>query len=429
MRVLVLTWEYPPHQVGGLGRHVAGLSRALADLGPEVHVLTRGEDGEERDGRIWVHRVRPYDVESLDFPTWVLQMNLALLERVMQLWPRQGPFDLLHAHDWLVAFCARALKHAWRRPLVATIHATEAGRNQGLHNPLQHYISRVEWWLTYEAWRVIVCSRHMRREVQGLFQLPEDKIKVIPNAVEEEDPPAVEPGFKERFAHPAEKIVFFVGRLVREKGAQVLLEAAPQVLSACPQAKFVIAGEGPQKEELARQAQGLGIGPKVYLTGYIDDQTLHKLYACAAVSVFPSLYEPFGIVALEAMAAGCPVVVSDTGGLGEIVRHAETGLKALPGNAFSLANQITYMLQHPDRAREMADRARETVRRLYNWPLVAGLTLQVYREVLRSYRASRWGRPAARPAPDRWRRAYSPVAARMALGAGRYASTGREGGL
>jgi glycosyltransferase involved in cell wall biosynthesis len=265
--------------------------------------------------------------------------------------------------------------------------------------------------------------------VQSLFQLPEDKIKVIPNAVEEEAPPAVEPGFRERFAHPAEKIVFFVGRLVREKGAQVLLEAAPQVLSACPQAKFVLAGEGPLKEELAGQAHRLGIGPKVYLTGYIDDQTLQKLYRCAAVSVFPSLYEPFGIVALEAMAAGCPAVVSDTGGLGEIVRHAENGLKALPGNAFSLANQITYMLQHPDRAREMADRARETVRRLYNWPLVAGLTLQVYREVLRSYRASRWGRPQARPAPAPLRRVYSPVHARLALGAGRYASTGREGGL
>lgn len=429
MRVLMLTWEYPPNQVGGLGRHVAGLSRALAEQGQEVHVLTRGEEGEERDGRVWVHRTNPYSLPNLDFPIWVLQMNVAFLERAIGLGRRYGPFHLLHAHDWLVAFCGRALKHAWRLPLVATIHATEAGRNQGLHNDLQRYISGVEWWLTYEAWRVIVCSRHMRREVQDLFQLPDDKVKVIPNAVGDEPLPVVEPGFRERYAHPAEKIVFFVGRLVREKGAQVLLEAAPTILAACPNAKFIIAGEGPLKQSLAEQAAALGIAPKVYLTGYIDDATLLKLYQCAAVSVFPSLYEPFGIVALEAMAAGTPVVVSDTGGLGEIVRHAETGLKALPGNAFSLANQITYLLQHEERAREMAARAKEVVKRLYNWPIMASLTLQVYQEVLRAYRQSEWGR--RRPKVERTAPvpAYSLAGQRLAFLASRYTATGREGGL
>lgn len=428
MRVLMLTWEYPPHQVGGLGRHVAGLSQALGEQGQEVHVLTRGEEGEVRDGRVWVHRVQPYTLNSLDFPTWVLQMNVALLERAMTTGERYGPFHLLHAHDWLVAFTARALKHAWRLPLVATIHATEAGRNQGLYNDLQRYISGVEWWLTYEAWRVIVCSRHMRREVQQLFQLPEDKVKIIPNAVNEEAPPPIEPWFRERYAHPSEKIVFFVGRLVREKGAQVLLEAAPMVLATCPEAKFVIAGEGPLKQSLAEQAAALGLGPKVYLTGYIDDATLLKLYRCAAVSVFPSLYEPFGIVALEAMAAGTPVVVSDTGGLGEIVRHAETGLKALPGNAFSLANQITYLLQHQERAREMAQRAQETVRRLYNWPNMASLTLQVYQEVRRAYRQSAWGSKRQGRATAAARAPYDLAGRRMAVLGARYTATGRQGG-
>jgi glycosyltransferase involved in cell wall biosynthesis len=355
-------------------------------------------------------------------------MNVALLERATRLYQSHGPFHLIHAHDWLVAFCSRALKHAWRLPLVATIHATEAGRNQGIHHELHRYISGVEWWLTYEAWRVIVCSRYMRREVQQLFHLPEDKIKVIPNAVGERELPKVEPDFLNRFAHPLEKIVLFVGRLVREKGVQVLLEAAPSILSACPEAKLVVVGEGPLKPELTARATALGIGPKVYFTGYVDDETLLKLYQCAAVAVFPSLYEPFGIVALEAMLTGTPVVVSDTGGLAEIVRHAETGLKAIPGNSFSLANQITYALRHPERAQEMANRARELVRRLYNWPTVASLTLQVYQEVRRAYRQSDWGRRRWVPRDSRPDYRYSLAPQRVPALGERYSTT-RGGGV
>lgn len=392
MRVLMLTWEYPPIQVGGLGRHVAGLSQALADRGHEVHILTRGDEADEKVGRIWVHRAHPYDMDSMNFATWVMQMNFSMLERAMAFGRKHSPFDILHAHDWLVAFAGRALKHAWQVPLVATIHATEAGRNSGLHNDLQRYISSVEWWLGYEAWRVIVCSQHMRDEVRNLFNLPDDKVKVIPNAVDLKPPVEVEPGFREFYAHPNEKIVFFVGRMVREKGVQVLLDAAPMVLKAFPEAKFIIAGTGPLRQSLQEQANALGLGPKVYLTGFIDDDTLAKLYQCASVSVFPSLYEPFGIVALEAMAAGVPLVVSDCGGLGEIVRHNETGLKALPGNAFSLANQIQWLLRHPERAAEIAQNGRETVRRLYNWPSVANLTAQVYHDVRRAYLHSDWGR-------------------------------------
>ncbi len=395
MRVLLLTWEYPPKSVGGLARHVEDLATALAEQDQEVHVLTchapEAPANEQVQG-VHVHRVSPYTLHAPDFTTWVMQLNFALLERAVALKEEEGPFDIVHAHDWLVAFAGRALKHAYQVPLVATIHATEAGRNHGLHNDLQRYIGSTEWWLTYEGWRVIVCSEHMRREVQHLFQLPADKIAVIPNGVFQAKFSTGRPdlSFTARFAQPWEKVVFFVGRLVREKGVHILLEAAPAVLAKCPEAKFVVAGTGPMEGALKQQAWSMGLWDKVCFTGYIDDQTRNNLYSMAKVAVFPSLYEPFGIVALEGMAAGTPVVVADTGGLGEIIHHGVNGLKAYVGNPQSLADNILAVLHDPGLAERLRRNASGEVARVYDWRQIARKTAQVYTAVLREYRASPW---------------------------------------
>ncbi|MEW8958859.1 glycosyltransferase family 4 protein [Neomoorella humiferrea] len=395
MRILMLSWEYPPQSVGGLARHVEDLAVSLARLRHTVHVLTLGRPGqafERREDGVMVHRVDPYPVQAPDFLTWVLQLNARFLEEAMIITRKYGPFQLIHAHDWLVAFAGRALKHAHRLPLIATIHATEAGRNRGLYNDMQRYINSVEWWLTYEAWRVIVCSRHMRQEVQGLFQLPADKITIIPNGVYSQKfaDIKVDPAVRQRYAAPHEKIIFFVGRLVVEKGVQVLLEAMPRILASCPEAKLVVAGKGPMEEQLQSRARELGIGYKVTFAGYIDDSTRNQLYRAARVAVFPSLYEPFGIVALEAMAAGTPVVASSTGGLAEIITHRVDGMLAFPGNAPSLADNVLAVLNDEALAESLKVGGLRLVREVYDWENIARRTLDVYQEVYNQYRRTSW---------------------------------------
>jgi len=394
LKVLMLSWEYPPKSVGGLASHVYDLTCALAEEGVEVHLLTCGGAGipsfEQVKG-VKVHRVEPYRVSSPDFVTWVAQFNVSLLERAIPLLMEGNDFHILHAHDWLVAYAARALKHAGRLPLVVTIHATEYGRNYGLHNDIQRHISDVEWWLTYEAWRVICCSHYMEGEVKHVFQLPQDKINVIPNGVDASKF-ASRSTFarREEYAAPDEKIVFYVGRLVREKGVHVLVDAIPEVLSHYPRAKFIIAGRGPCADQLKQQAALLGVDRRVYFTGYIDDETRNSLYGWADVAVFPSLYEPFGIVALEAMAARTPVVVSDAGGFREVVRHGEDGLMAYASDSHSLAQNILAVLHNPDLANRLKENAYRRVLADFNWRIIARRTIDVYREVWQAHRNSPW---------------------------------------
>ncbi|NPV72621.1 MAG: glycosyltransferase family 4 protein [Pelotomaculum sp.] len=390
----MLSWEYPPKCVGGLAQHVYDLTAALAEIGVDVHLITSGGGGApsfERVKGVKVYRVEPYRVSSPDFVTWVAQFNVALLERAIPLMAEIGGVNILHAHDWIVAYAARAIKHAWRLPLVATIHATEYGRNYGLHNDIQRHISDVEWWLTYEAWRVICCSHYMEWEVKNIFQLPHDKIVVIPNGVNAASFSTVSrEARRSDYAAPDEKIVFYVGRLVREKGVQVLLDAAPEILAHHPQTKFVIAGKGPYMDFLKQQVMALGIANRVYFTGYISDEVRNSLYSWADVAVFPSLYEPFGIVALEAMAARTPVVVSDCGGISEIVRHGEDGLKAYTGNSHSLAQNILAILKQPELGERLKKNAYQRVISEFNWKNIARRTASVYRSVWDEHRSAPW---------------------------------------
>ena len=294
----MFSWEYPPRVIGGLARHVAELSMALQAENTQVDVITIDEEGTAAEAeiihgvRVW--RIRPYHLVPRDFISGILQYNLAMLEKTLALVRQGEDYDLIHAHDWLAAYAARAVKHALKKPLVATIHATEYGRNRGLHTEEQRYISDVEWWLTYEAWQVICCSHYMRAELQRIFHLPEDKIAVIPNGVDPQQLLTAPLTAAERAQYAAadEKIVFFIGRLVQEKGVHILLEAVPHVLAAIPKTKFVIAGRGPAWDALHRQARKMGIEQHLYFTGYIDDATRNKLYKAAAAAVFPSLTNP-----------------------------------------------------------------------------------------------------------------------------------------
>ena len=398
MRVLMFSWEYPPHVVGGLGEHVANLVPALASQGVEVHLITprwAGGPSEERGEGYWIHRVDPPTFDAPDIHTAAWQTNLVMEKHAENLWRSTGPFDLLHGHDWLAAFAPVALKRSVKTPLVATIHATERGRNQGqVRGETSQAINNVEWWLTYEAWRVICCSRFMAGEVGGYFQVPADKVDVIPNGVNADRYTRWQRqdlvGFRGMYALPEEEIIYNVGRVVPEKGVGVLVEAMPRILAQYPRAKLVVAGTGGYANALRQRASELGVAHKVLLTGYIADEDRDRLYRVAACAAFPSLYEPFGIVALEAMAAQTPVVVSEVGGLAEVVRHGETGITVYPNNPESLAWGILHTLQRPDWARQRAENAYRMVLEEYNWTVIARRTAEVYRRVVDERAKTAW---------------------------------------
>jgi glycogen synthase len=385
-RVLMLCWEYPPRIIGGLARVVGALSKELANNGWEVHVVTADHPGtleHEMDGKVYVHRVKTQTDTTPDFLTWVSRLNFGLLQYAIKL-HHQEPFSVIHAHDWMVTDAAWVMKQGFGIPIVATIHATEAGRMHGIHTDLQRYIHQMEWRLTFEAWQVIVNSKHMNDELQGLFSLPPNKISVIPNGT---DPYAFEfdfdpTAYRNSFAAPHERIVLYVGRLVTEKGVQVLLDAVPKVSAGYPNTKFLIVGTGYYMDALRGQANYLGIQNQVQFLGYVTDDDLRKLYRIADIVCTPSLYEPFGIVALEGMAANVPVVTSDTGGLRDFVEHMVTGILTYTGDSGSLAWGLLEVLRNPDLANRLSQEAFKRVHEVYNWRVIAKRTSEAYEAVM-----------------------------------------------
>jgi glycosyltransferase involved in cell wall biosynthesis len=382
----MLSWEYPPRVIGGLARVVASLSKELAENGWQVHVVTFDHPGtleHENDGQVIVHRVKTQTDPACDFVGWVNKLNFGMLQYAVQL-HMQAPFSIIHAHDWIVADASWVMKMGFGLPIVTTMHATEAGRMHGLHSDLQRYIHQMEWRLTYESWEVIVNSQHMYGELQHLFGLPADKMVVIPNGT---DPDQFNFEFdgdslRNSYAAPSEPIVLYVGRLVMEKGVQVLLDAAPKVLQQSPGTKFLIVGAGYYLDQLKQQAEHLGIVHNVSFLGYVPDDRLKQMYRIANVVCIPSLYEPFGIVALEGMAAGTPVVTSDTGGLRDFVEHMVTGITTYTGDAGSLAWGLLEILKDPLLARRLSRDAYEKVQHIYNWKVIAKRTAEVYKKVM-----------------------------------------------
>ena len=405
MRVLMLSWEYPPRIVGGLSRHVDGLSRSLSSMRVNVTVLT--VEHPEAPKRETVNGVRVVRCDSFrffspDFISWVHQFNVWMLEEALKIASKRPP-DIIHAHDWLVTPTAVALKHLFRRPLIATIHSTEMGRRGGIHSELQRHIHMMEWWLTFEAWRVIVCSSFMKREVIHAFGLPEDKVDVLPNAVT-----PFEGGLRnvrDKYAGRDEHLILFVGRMVPEKGPHILFEAAKRVLKRRWDVKFVFVGEGPLREKLMKEAEATPFPEKFYFTGFLPDDELKSLYVACDLAVFPSLYEPFGIVALEAMSVGKPVVASDVGGFSEMIEDGVTGVKVRPGDAEELASAIERLVEDAELRRALGEAGMRVVRERFSWKVVAEKVLRIYRRVLSEYRRGTWkpvmpGEVPSKPRPS-----------------------------
>jgi glycogen(starch) synthase len=386
-RVLILSWEYPPIVAGGLARHVRKLSEALVAQGVEVHVLTRGgRDHVEQEVRAGVHihrvaeKAMPHDLDA--FVSWVEGMNSHMHAAGRRLGKRLH-FDVVHGHDWLVAGAAVAIAERLRCPYLTTIHATEYGRHQGwVEKHPQSYIHGIETWMAGRADHVITCSHYMRDHVLDVYDIDHRKVVVIPNGI---DPADLQPvgdldELRARFAAPDERLVLLVGRLVYEKGFQLALDAMPQVIRRAGRVRFLVAGSGTHEGELRKQARRLGLMRHGTFMGWIGDDVLHSLYRIADLCVVPSIYEPFGLVALEAMASGCPCIVADTGGLREVVPNADVGLRFRSRNPRALATMVQRVLTDDAlRERLVAEASAHVLR--FDWADVAERTAQVYGEL------------------------------------------------
>jgi glycosyltransferase involved in cell wall biosynthesis len=397
LTVMMLSWEYPPRVIGGISPHIYFLSKSLAEVGVKVYVVTCDFPGapthETIDG-VEVYRIDSYKTPSPDFATWVYLMNLNMQKEAAALTASLNKkIDIFHAHDWLVATAGIGLKHIFRKPLLATMHSTEVGRRDGVHTATEKMIHETEAWLTYESWRVICCSDYMVQHVKWAFGLPDNKLVMVPNGVNSRAYETIDNqtlnSLRREFALPEEKLVLFVGRLVYEKGAQVLINAIPKVLEKV-NAKFVIVGSGYMRDQLYNIVKSMGLEHKVLFAGFLEEEKLLRLQTCADVSVVPSLFEPFGIVALEAMAAKSPVVVSDTGGLSEIVEHDSTGVKVYPNNTESLAWGIIRVLSDDKFRAQISRNGYEKIKQKYNWGKIALETKEIYVNVLGEYSKSFW---------------------------------------
>ncbi len=409
LRILMLSWEYPPVVVGGLGRHVHALATSLAREGHQVTVVTRHAPGapleETRDGVRVVRAPEDPPLLPLTTPTllaWTMAFNHALTRAALHA-AATDRYDVVHAHDWLVTHTAVTMKDHLGVPLVTTIHATEAGRHQGwLPGELNKSIHSVEWWLARETDRVLVCSDYMRREVSKLLELDRAQVTVIPNGVDVPDwhasPDAVDAA-RARYAG-AGPLVGFAGRLVYEKGVHHLISALPELRWRHPGLRMVIAGDGPHRAELQTAVIDMKLDRAVSFTGVVSDADLPSTMAATDAFVVPSLYEPFGMVALEAAAAGAPLAVARTGGLNEIVKPGVTGVTFAAKDTAALAEAVSGLLADEPAAQQMAARAKQMLHRRYAWPAIAATTAAAYRAAIAASPGQR-GAARTRLAGDR----------------------------
>ncbi|CAN5800433.1 glycogen synthase [soil metagenome] len=382
----MVSWEYPPVVIGGLGRHVYQLATALATAGHEVVVLSRrptrtdpsshpSTDGVSEGVRVVAAAEDPHEFAfGTDMMAWTLAMGHSMVRAGLTLHTGGWRPDVVHAHDWLVAHPALALAEFYDVPLVSTIHATEAGRHSGwVTGPISRQVHAVESWLVRDSDSLITCSASMRDEIIELFGPGLSQTTVIPNGIDTDGWP-----FARRRPRTGPAELLFLGRLEYEKGVQDAIAALPKIRRTHPGTTLTIAGEGTQRSWLIEQARKRKVLKATNFVGLVDHSTLLGLLHRADVAVLPSHYEPFGIVALEAAAAGAPLVTSNVGGLGEAVIDGVTGSSHPPRDTGALAAAVTAVLDDPVAAQQRALAARQRLTSDFSWPTVAADTAQVY---------------------------------------------------
>ena len=378
MSILMLAWEYPPLVIGGLARHVFDLSRALAKSGHYVVVITTFVEGlplYECMYGVHVYRVKSLQPHHADFLTWVNSLNVAMALEGIRL-ATARPFQVIHAHDWLVGTAAQSIATHVKKPLITTIHATEHGRNNGIHNDMQQKIHQREEELVHESTAIIVCSSYMKKEIMELFNIEEERISIFPNGIDQHMVASVvnrskEVAVKGKFKLQDTPIFFSIGRIVYEKGFQLLIQAAEYFKKVNIDIQFIIAGKGPLLHEFQQQIKDRKLNQYIKFIGYITDEERNCLLHLSTGVIFPSLYEPFGIVALEGMVAKKPTIVSETGGLKDIVNHRITGLTFKPGVVEELIRCIFTVITDSQLVQEISEKGYIEATTMFSWEQIA----------------------------------------------------------
>jgi glycosyltransferase involved in cell wall biosynthesis len=379
MKLLHLASEFPPAKIFGLGRYVHDLARAQVRRGHEVHVVTNSLSGKDQESEVHgirVHRINfPSPPMPADGATQVTQFNACLYERVLELQGELASPAVIVAHDWLTLLSADAVKRRLGGKLVLTMHDTVIGKTFGTMSNEDKYIALVERWGCQIADLVIPVSGHVRNELVGVYQAPSEKLHVVPCGVDPAWFQSVTSDYladlRSAVASPGEAIITYVGRLDPEKGVDRLIEALSVVSVRHPQLRLVIAGKGAEQAKLETLAMQKGLKQRISFLGYVTGPALEALYKISNILVCPSLYEPFGIVPLEGMINRVPVIVSDTGGMAEIVEHGRTGIKVPPGDVKALARSLESLLDDPAEARRLGSAGFDRANQAYSWDNVA----------------------------------------------------------
>src|SRR5437773_3110830 len=378
----MLTWEFPPRIIGGISTHVYHLSRALVEKGTLVRVITCDfpkTPAEEIVDGVLVSRVDSGRVPESNFLLWIYHLNSQMISKTTELFETER-FDLIHAHDWVVGRAGVELKNQLGLPLISTIHATEIGRGGSLDGEYRRKVRDIERLLVDQSDGIICCSNYMLDHIQHQLGAVNAKIRVIPNGVEvsrfkrDSQPRLIPTGVSEN-----RKVILYVGRIVREKGIFTLIEAFDELRNRGKDVSLVFVGEGPMKEDLAKEILWRRLSDRVRLAGFVDERRLVSLYNSSDAFVLPSHYEPFGMVALEAMASRVPVVVSDVGGLSEIVEDGVTGVKVPSSDPHALAEGILRVIDNRELSERLKENAYRAVQERYRWDLIAEKTLEAYR--------------------------------------------------
>ncbi len=385
MRIALLSWESMHSiSVGGVAIHVTELACALERKGHDVHVFTRmahpGHHQYECIHGVHYHRC-PFACHH-DFVEEINSMCRAFVNTVFHVEAYMGAhFDIIHAHDWLASNAMVWIKQGRGRKSVLTMHSTEYGRCG--NNFFEGNSARIrdhERHGTFCADKVIAVSNAMKNEIMWMYNLPDWKVNVIYNGVSHRnydgwiDPAAVR---RQYGIGPMDPMVMFSGRMVYQKGPDLLVEAIPHILKYYGNAKFVFAGDGEMRWSVEHRARQIGIGHAARFLGFTSGWRLADLYKAADCVCVPSRNEPFGIVILEAWSAGKPVVASSNGGPGEIIWHDVNGFKIYP-NPDSVAWGIGTLFSDFEHARWMGRNGRVAVETAFNWDVIADQVLNVY---------------------------------------------------
>lgn len=379
MRVLLLSWEYPPSAAGGTAAHVDGLSHALQRLGHDTVVITRRVPGAETDAILGGVRVVRADVVLPWLPDNLVANTASANHAFVAAFAALGDWrpDVIHAHDWTVAWAADVLRAVTGAPVVTTFHGTERGRHGGHLKPgASTDVNSVEWWQAHGSMRIIASTKLLIREIVDGFEVDPDHVTRIPGGID----PAWwrSAGPDEAAVIGRSGLVLAWGRVQYEKGFQVLARAVGELRYRVGGLECMIAGRGSYLPELQSQIDVAGVGDIIELPGFLSDNELRAATHRAGCIVIPSLYEPFGVVALEALASGAPLIVADTGGPAELVGGTGSALLFEPGNADELADRIERILTDQELADSLVARGCELLEATYSWKAIAGRTLDVY---------------------------------------------------